>query len=321
MNTNKTPALSVVIVTDRFSTIDGVMDAFAAQTARAEVEMIIVLPEANAGGFDSAGSSRFASVRIVAVPSIEPMPAARAAGVRAATAPVIFIGETHSFPHPDFAAAVIGAHEGPWDVVIPGIGNANPESARSWASFLLDYGYWLEGLPAGRVPNSPTWNASYKRRALLELDGLLDGALSSGDELPAALRGRGSSFYFHPDARIGHVNLEARGWLDERFLSGLVVGANRARRWSLPRRLAYFMASPLIPFVLLYRNVPSLRQLYGIRALPSWSGPVLFAAAFIRSAGEAFGYLRGLPPEAASRMEDYELRKMSYVTSPTLIPR
>jgi hypothetical protein len=262
---------------------------------------------------DQSIAAQFAVFRVVTVKSLTPMPPSRAAGVRACTSPVIFIGETHSYPHPEFAKELIAAHEGPWDIVVPGLDNANPSGARSWSSFLLDYGYWLSGLPASEVSSGPTWNASYKRHVLMELDGMLDGALSNSDELPMELKSRNRKFYFAPDAKISHVNLEARGWMDERYLSGLVVGANRARRWSPARRAFYFLASPLIPFVLVYRNMHSLRSLYGRSKLPPGSAAAVIAGSVVRTIGEAVGYLRGIGRDQEARMEEYELNKVSYV--------
>jgi hypothetical protein len=308
-----TPELSFVLVTDTMAKIEGVLEALDLQTDRDAVEVVIVLPAGEARAADPRRLEGFGSHRVVPVASIMPMPGARAAGVRAATAPVIFIGETHSYPHPEFARELIAAHRGPWDIVVPGLENANPSGARSWASFLLDYGYWLSGLPASEVPSGPTWNASYKREVLLDLDDRLDSALSSGDELPMALREKQRRFYFAPGAKMSHVNLEARGWTDERFLSGLVVGANRARRWSPARRAFYFLASPLIPFVLLYRNRSSIRSLHGRNKLPWGSSAALIAGSIVRSVGEATGYMRGITPESQDRMEEYELNKVAYV--------
>ena len=197
---------------------------------------------------------------------------------------------------------------------MPGLDNANPSGPWSWASFLLDYGYWLSGLPASEIGSGPTWNASYKRHVLLDLDSMLDGALSSGDELPMALQAQRRKFYFAPAAKIGHVNLESRGWMDERYLSGLVVGANRARRWSPGRRAFYFLASPLIPLVLLYRNRDSVRHLRAARRLPAGSLVAITAGALVRTFGEAVGYLRGIDAAGEARMEEYELNKVKYVS-------
>ena len=309
-----TPDLSVVLVTDQYETIRLVVACFAAQTVRDRIELVIVIPSVKAPQVPLRELEMFHGVIVKEVESIRPMPAARAAGVRSATAPILFIGETHSFPHPGFAETIVTAHEGPWDVVVPGLGNANPATPQSWAAFILDYGYWLAGLSASQVANGPTWNASYKRHVLTDLDERLDTALSSGDELPQALRARGSRVYFEPAAVIDHTNVEAAGWLDERFLSGLVVGANRASRWSAARRAFYFLAMPLVPLILLYRTSGAIRLLLAQDKLPRGSLAAILAGVIVRTAGEAAGYVAGIGPKAEERMEDYELHKLRYAT-------
>src|SRR5207247_1352154 len=98
-------------------------------------------------------------------------------------APLVFIGETHSLPHPRFAQTLIEAHAGPWAVVVPGFRNANPEPSLSWAGFLSDYSPWAYGLPAGEITYAPIYNASYRRSVLLEFGDRLGRALSHGDEM------------------------------------------------------------------------------------------------------------------------------------------
>jgi hypothetical protein len=308
------PSLSVVLVTDQYSTVRLVVKCFAAQTVSDRIEMVIAIPGHKASQVPIGELTMFHSVRVQSLESIRPMPAARAAAVRATTAPVIFIGETHSFPHPAFAEELIAAHEAPWDVVVPGLENANPGSPQSWAAFILDYGYWLTGLSPSEIPNGPTWNASYKREVLLDMGSALDVALSSGDELPQALRARGSRVYFEPKAVIDHTNVESNGWIDERFLSGLVVGANRTRRWSRARRVAYFLASPLIPLVLLNRLRGPLKLLLKKGALPGGSLPALLFAVTVRTIGEAIGYVVGIDKSSEERMEDYELHKLRHAS-------
>jgi hypothetical protein len=119
--------------------------------------------------------------------------------------------------------------------------------------------------------------------------------------------------YFQPRARIDHLNVEIDGWADERFLSGRVVGANRSRRWSRMRRGFYFIASPLIPLVLLYRTSASVRLLIRHRSLPSGSIAAIIAGALVRTAGEAAGYLAGISSDEVERMEEYELHKLKSV--------
>jgi len=308
------PSLSVVLVADRYETVRLVVACFAAQTIRDRVEIVIVLPEECGHEVPHDDLSMFAAVQTVEVPSISPMPSARAAGVRATTAPVVFIGETHSFPHRQFAECLVKAHEGPWDVVVPGLLNANPATPKSWAAFVLDYGYWLASLSAAPIGSGPTWNTSYKRDVLLELGERLGSALSSGDTLPRELRARSRRAYFEPRAVIDHANVELSGWADERFLSGVIIGANRGKQWSWLRRAFYFAASPLIPFVLLYRVSRPIKILVRHRVMPRGSVAAIVAGAFVRTAGEAAGYLAGITPQAEQRMEEYELHKLRFAS-------
>ncbi len=307
--------MSVILVTDRYETIARVMQRLGEQTIANEMEIVIVAPSKADLNLDESAVSRFAALVIVEG-SIESMAPARAAGVRAATAAVVFLGETHSFPEPEFAATLLRAHEQAWDIVVPGLSNANPDGVWSWAAFLMDYGAWSKELPAGEIGGGPTWNVSYKRSVLLELDGLLERALASGDELPLTLRARGRKAYHEPAARIGHINVGRRGWADERYLSGLMVGSHRKRMWSLGRRLFYVCASPLIPVVILARIARPTRVLGRRGDLPRGIRSVLVLGALVRTAGEVVGYLTGATVAARDRMEQYELHKMRYVAQP-----
>jgi hypothetical protein len=233
--------------------------------------------------------------------------------VRAASAPIVFLGETHSFPHPGFAEAVIAAHVEPWDVVVPGLGNANPENALSWASFLTDYGQWADALPTREIGGGPTWNVVYKRTVLLDLGEALERVLSAGDELAVMLRAQGRRTWFESSARLDHTNLSRPGsWADERYLTGLLIADSRRARWSLSKRWLYILASPLIPLVILSRIARPVRLLARKRILPRGTVLALLVGAVIRTAGEVVGYLVGSNPGAEPRMEEYELHKLKF---------
>ena len=311
------PGLSVVLITDHFRTIARVVRHLAEQTARAEVEIVIVCASAQSLEADEQALGGFSSVIVKEVGALHPMSAARAAGVHAATAPVVFLGETHSYPHPDFAATLIAAHHKAWDVVVPGLDNANDDGALSWAAFLVDYGYWLYHLPEGEIGAAPTWNVAYKKEALLDLGEGLGTALTGGDELATAFRARGRTIYFQPSARLDHANVSrsVRLWLDERYLSGLLVGANRKNRWPAHRRWLYILASPLIPAVLLRRMVRPVRAAIRHRRLPPLAIPALVVGAIVRTFGEVAGYIGGARSSDEERMEEYELHKMKYTAA------
>lgn len=306
----------MIVVTDRFRTIHRVLEALRRQTAREQLEVVIVIP-AGSRDEDDPPLDGFAGVRIVEIPSIHPVPAARAAGIRSAAAPIVFLGETHSFPHPGFAQALIEAHDGTRDIVVPGLANANPATPWSWASFLIDYGTWYASLPAGEVGGGPTWNVAYSRSLLLEADSRLELAMEHGDEMAKWLGARTVRTFFEPKALLDHANISTAGpWAEQRFLAGVLVANARRKRWAFSRRILYVVASPLIPLVIVYRLRRALGNLIPAGTLPAGTLPAVIIGAIIRTAGEVVGYVAGAKPDAQERMDHYEIHKMSFTEQP-----
>ena len=311
--TSERPKLSVILTTDRYETIRSVVHCLNQQTMTAEVELVILASDLGSIDAVESGFDRFAGVRLVEIGAIERFAEARAAGVRAASAPVVVIGETHSYPHPGWAEALVEAHKGPWAIVAPGFGNANPDGALSWAIFLLDYGRWLGGLPPGEIGMAPTHNAAYKREQLLRLGSGLETALAHGDIIAEHFHAQGHHRYFEPAARIDHLNISKLGpWIHERYLSGRIIAGRRSQRWAWPKRLAYFLGSPLIPGVILFRLRKGLRQARRQTQLPLGTVPAMVVGAVVSAMGEAAGYALGTGNSTESRMTEYELHKTHY---------
>ena len=308
------PRLAVVLATDRYETIRPVIRHLARQTIRDQIEVIVVGPDPDPPGSEP-GLDEFARVALVKVDSIYPMAPARAAGARAARAPLIFIGETHTYAHPTWAETLVGVPPDPWAGVVPGFGNANPRSALSWAIFLLDYGRWLYLLPATEATMAPTHNGAFRREVLLGLGDGLEHALAQGDTLTVLLRAAGHRMYFEPAARIDHLNVARwRPWVQERFLGGRLLAGRRAARWSALRRAVYFFGSPIIPFLLVYRLRGVLGTARRAGHLPAGTVAAMLAGGTISMAGEMVGYVLGTGPIAERRMMELELHKVRYAS-------
>ena len=252
--TPKRPAISVILGTDTYETIRPVVECLRRQTVKDRVELVIIAPRRASLGMSDADGEGLAAVQFVEVGDVSRLAVARAAGVRAATAPIVVIGETHTYPDPRWAEALIRAHEGqPWAVIVPGFGNANPNGPLSWAIFLLDYGAWLAGLPAGEIGLAPTHNASYKREVLLSIPGAGDGPRPWGRvDPPAQVRrsprvlrtvGGDRSPQRHPARALAPRALPGRP-RDRRTARDALALVDAAPR--MPR-------SPLIPVVILSR--------------------------------------------------------------------
>ena len=104
--------LSYIVVADQASTIEPVIRRLETQTAADEVEVVAVAPAEGRAGLE-ARLAGFARKQVLETRSIHPLGRARRLGVEAATATIVFIGETHTFPHPRFVESLVSAHKGP----------------------------------------------------------------------------------------------------------------------------------------------------------------------------------------------------------------
>jgi hypothetical protein len=307
------PALSVVLATDCWAAVRTVVRTLQAQSERDRLELVLVTlrdHDVDPGAPELQG---FAAVRVVEVPSLVPMGAARAAGVQAAAASVVFLGETHTYPRPGWAGALIGAHDESWGAVVPQIGNANPRGALSWAAFLLDYGRWFDG-DRREVTHPPAYNAALRRDLLLEQGESLPALLEPGGDLVPALRDQGQRFLLEPDARIDHLNVSLpTHWLRERYVVGRLVAARRAQEWSRSRRALHCAGSPLVPPLLVLRIRRPIRAARRLGLLPRLAYPALVLAAAALALGELVGYVAGPSDRAERMLIEYELNKSGYV--------
>ena len=304
--------LSVILATDTYERGRNVIDALARQTIADRIELILITTSAEEVRRAVAGRRDFHSVMILSTDSIVPLSAARAIGVRAATAPYVFIAETHAYPDPDTAAKLVELLR-EWSLVVPGFRNANPHKGISWAGFLNDYGAWSRALPAGETQRAPAHNTAFRRSVLMEFGDRLEQALGFGDELYIGMRARGQRVWFEPTAGIQHVNLDRMGhWVSERYLSGVLIGGNRSSKWRWPRRLMYVCASPLIPFVVLARVQRGVREVSRREHLPIGTIPALVGGTILKVAGEVRGYLLGVKHKHETGMTAFEVRKLAF---------
>ncbi|MBM3813164.1 MAG: glycosyltransferase family 2 protein [Acidimicrobiia bacterium] len=305
--------ISAVFATDNYETIRPVFERMRKQTIRDEIEIVLVAHSTEAAKEALKYRDEFAGVVIVEDPVYE-LAVARAKGVRAASAPLVFIGETHAYPHPGMSEKLANAMEEGWAAVAPGFGNANPKGTLSWSGFLCDYARWGAGLPGGEIDFLPSHNVVYRRSVLVSFGERLVHALSLGDGMMECMREGQHRFYHEPSARIDHVNTTmGLHWLMERFVVGVLVSSRRAVPWSFLRRLGYVAGSPLIPLVLLWRIMPGIREATRHAATPPGTIATSVLATVIRVTGEFFGYA-GFPIHRADRrMHEYELHRLAYL--------
>ena len=310
-----TPAMSVIVISpDSYSTVRKTIRRLRAQSVSHQLEIVLVVPSAQAANIDRAELESFSGIQIVEIGDMTSTARARAAGVQRATALVVAFVEDHAFPAKGWAEALIQAHRQPWAAVGPMMANANPQSLVSWANLIIEYAEWLEPVPAGVAEHLPGHNGTYKQTLLLEYGDRLESMLEAESILQWDLRAKGHQLYLEPAAKTYHQNFSAPfSWVSLRLDSGRLFAASRARTWSPLRRLLYAFTAPLIPLVRFGRIVGQLRRPGRARHLMPRVLPLLFAGLVVDGTGEMIGYAFGVG-NAMRRLSDMEFHRERYLT-------
>ncbi len=270
------------------------LDAVCGQTAVDELEIVVV----DIGPRDAEPLTRAVQVEYLARPEVELWADARAAGLAQATTPVVAFIEDHCLPEPDWAAAVIEAHEGPWAAVGYGFTNANPETYVSRAAMLTDYGMWLLPAKRGQARLLPGNNISYKREQFAAVGKRTPAALSTDFVAQAELAAKGLPMFVDPAARAAHENfttVRETGITNYAWCRLMAGRRAEAEQWGLPRRVIWSAATPIAAPV--FRVGRLVRSLRGRREL--WRPfvvalPVVIVVSAWAAIGESLGYLVGV---------------------------
>jgi hypothetical protein len=290
------PALSVILLAPNDSTrIQKTIWHLRAQTRVSEIELLIVTP--NAAQIESAFARQqeFYAVKIVTVDANAPTNVARARGVYTSTAPIIAFAEDHAFPSPNWADALLAAHEKPYAAVSVQMHNANPSSI-SRADMLMSFSNWIAPAVRGEMPMLPGHNTSYKREILYAYGEQLSEILNSEAVMHQDLTRRNHKLFLETRASIRHLNFAL--WLPflrHKFLGGRSFAAIRAntQNWTWTQRLLYACGGGAIPLLRFWRMVPDLKRTGALQTLDFTFIAALTTGLIVHAFGEVIGYLFG----------------------------
>lgn len=307
------PELSVIVLADSDDALRPLAKALVAQTAAAELEIVVAAPGALHASIERLLEGPFHSVTALDLdPGSVGMSVAKAAGVRVAASDLVVFTETHCFPEGDWARCLIGAHRQGAAVMGPVFVNANPDSLVSTAGFIAHYGTFADPPPPPPRSDLPGNNGCYQRTLLLELDDLLVPMIEFEYGLHSHLSQQGHELVLVEDARVHHFNVSKWGAsFREARLAGRVFGSSRSIDWPLRKRIGYAAAWPLITLVRTRRHRQDARRL-GLG-----SGAVMTAVLALELAassfGEALGYLFG-EGRSGAPLDRMELRRDLFCT-------
>ena len=304
------PALSaIVVVPDRYQTVQLTMSHLKKQTVAKQIEVILVVPSRQQSQVGESDLSCFHSWYVIEIGKITSIAHGSVAGIRCAHAPVIALTEDHAFPDKKWAELFIVAHKQKWAAVGPCMRNGNPDNMVSWGDFYQAYGEWAYPVAPGLVRHLPGHNSSYKRDILLAYDDRLEDLMQAESVLHRHLRADGHELMLESGTCTTHLNFTTWSrWMPEQYYAGRMFAATWALTWSFPRRLFFTIASPLIPLVRLWRvQKRVLRAKSFIFFLHLM--PVVFAGLLMHGIGQMVGYLAGYG-DSVKKSANYEFHRV-----------
>jgi hypothetical protein len=303
------PALTVVVtvVSDTSEQSDtlhleGCLDALRQQVDRPPMEVLVTC-DARLPGIQQL-EQRYPEVTFIATDKLQTLRSGpnrehhdelRGIGIRRAHAPLIALIEDVGRPDPHWSAALVEEHVQPY-AAIGGAMENGVDRPLNWALYFSDFGRYQNPVPRGPSSYVSDANVCYKREAL---ERVADAWPDSYNEarVHGALASRSEILALSPDVIVfqHRLNLRLVPVLVERYVWGRSYAAIRVKGMSAVRRAVFAILCPLLPFVLLFRQLGNVFRTKRNRAAFIWSSPVTIMLNVAWSYGEFVGYVTGHP--------------------------
>jgi|SRR5579862_3356379 len=244
---------------------------------------------------------KFPWVQVIHRPERETVPDLRLHGVKQARAAIVAVIEEHCLAAPDWLDAALKAHAGGQYGVVGGpVVHHAYRRIRDWVVYFCEYNGYLPPWPDGDTYNLGSANIAYSRDLLVRYESLLSGGYWEAALHPRLLadgikfRSVGGMVVYHRGPFDYGYYLQQRYWFSRAFAG--------ARQLPASRKIAYFLASPAVPFLLLGRMAQRVvRQRCRLEKFAQ-ALPLLIPVVVVYVAGEFVGYLAG-PGDALLKVE------------------
>lgn len=302
--TPRPPLTVVAAAVDDYATIAEALCAVEDQTARAEIELLVVLDALAYFGAPADFAQRHPGARVIEVGRPLLLNQARAVGVAHASADFVFMLEDHCLPARDCLAAIIARiREGHWSVIGPAFASGNRRSVWGRAANLLTYGEWMGCAVAEERGFVAGYSSAWRCSSLRQLAPHLEHELAIPSRLQRRLRQSGERLLFEPRALMFHWEGSYHdGVCRILFRQGLGMGFVRQGSAPPARKLR---ATLLGPALVGYRTLRAARAWLRTRT----GAPLVLLAlpwlSLVWCAGELCGYW--------TRDADHALRGVSDV--------
>jgi hypothetical protein len=284
------PGLSVVVASvGGWEVLEQTLDALDVQPERDRMEIIVV--ETLGGAVRQRLGDRRPGV-VVIESERRSIPRLRYRGVCRARGRLVAILEDHGRVAPDWAAAVLAAHEGPWAAVGGAVENGC-NGLINWAAYFCEYAPYMNPVAEGPTDDLPGNNIVYKRPHLMRHARVLEqGHWESW--INDRLRADGVPIASTGALVVHHVKpFRLAYFLVQRFhFARSYAGMRRADQSPLGR-LIYGFGSLALPFLLTVRVARTvLRKRHHVDRFIR-AAPLVALFLTVGACGEMIGYLFG----------------------------
>jgi glycosyltransferase involved in cell wall biosynthesis len=245
--------LSVVIAAHNAqSTITRCLTALIEQAQIDQAEIIVA--SSSTDDTNNLIRSQFPTVLLLELPATLTVPELRGRGIAASHGQIIAVLDPFSIAQPGWMSALFEAHSRQSTFVIGGpvgLADAHSQSWTAWVIYINEYGMFLPPMQEGPMDILAGSNVSYKREALFDAD-QARYPIFWKTFVNWELVQQGHTLWLEPNAIVLlDKPLQFADYLITRYYHGRCFAGMRHE--SLAVRLVRALATPLLPFVLLWR--------------------------------------------------------------------
>jgi hypothetical protein len=228
-------------------------------------------------------------------PSREHHDELRGVGIRNSRTPLVALIEDVGCPDPHWCAQLVKEHVQPY-AVIGGAMENGIDRALNWAVYFGDFGRYQNPIRRGPSAYVSDANVCYKREALQRVADVWANSYNEA-RVHAAFVERGETLALSPEVIVyqHRLNLHLGAALLERYVWGRSFAAVRVASVPPSRRAVLAVLCPLLPFLLLLRQLQNVIRTKRNRAAFVRAFPLTALLDLAWSYGEVVGYFTGHP--------------------------
>ena len=296
VNISPQPVLSVVVVTVfNLMYLTKCLTALMEQSENIDMEIIAVCDDRVDGAAQL--ESRFTGVSFHRVQGIQTQERMRAIGAGLASGKIIALTVDHCTPEKHWCKHIIEEHSGPYAAVGGGFEKGTqPDTLINLAVHFYDYcnyGYFQSPVRRGPAKYLSDGNVSYKREALMSIDGLWKESFHVSF-VNAELLAQGQALWLSPDIVVyQNRDITFERAMKVAFRRGRVFGSKRVSDMRKAKRVILLISSFVLPFLLLGRFMMNIVINRAHISDIAKASPLIVLLVFLWSSGEFTGYLTG----------------------------